>query len=129
MTKYYEIQYGEPYEPSYTEGITEDKEAAEHYCNEANQCTESWGTYYVIDHRPPPILDLALPLMFSFTFQAGNLELESSSTYCLEGSDGGYDQEEGTISVNGTGSTYEECLKNALGAAVAIRSDHLKEHF
>ena len=128
MKKYYEILYAEPYEEGYLMGITTDLAAAEHYCQEANQCTESWGVYYVSEHRHPKSLDLTLPLEFSFTFQAGNLELEASDVYVYIESECGYRQEEGTIVVNGTGSTYAECLYDAQTKAVAVRRSYLKEH-
>ena len=125
MPKYYDVCQSEPYEDTYHMFRTTDKAFAEWYCYEHNKCTDNWMTYFVLDHHELKIVEPEYKLTFSFAFLPGTLELESSDAVPYPTEDTGFSPELGLILVNGSGTSYEMCLKVAQNAAVEMRNSYL----
>lgn len=120
MTKYYTVEYGEPWEPVEILFKTRDRKYAEWICKEYNKLTDaSYGKYFVSNYQEPKtkISDYWLTINFEFDFN--NLKLLESSLYSC-----GEDEEvhgPEYITVDGSGCSYEECLEDALNKAKSIK--------
>lgn len=119
---YYDVCSGEPYEDTYHMFRTTNKKWAEWYCDQCNMCTDNWQTYYVLEHRPLNIVKPFYELVFGFAFLPfPELVLEASEVDPYPDEDIGYTEELGLILVNGSGTSYDECLENATNHAKVIR--------
>ncbi len=119
MTRYWIVESGEEWEPSYPCFRTTSKEYAEWYCTEVNKCIDNWETYYVTEEHPVRVCEPEYVLTLGFAFNK-QLELVASENYVYEDDQIGYSESLELILVNGTGGSYEACLAHAKHQAMII---------